>query len=176
VPHSPGFEVKGTNVRDGSWRGAILLLAAIVLMGGLTGFLPARAVRSGIALPSPGPAPSAAAASDGGPRDTRSAHADDGGGDSGPLKRFWSGIANSALGQRIGRIVSWIASFFRFLWTIPKALLQGDSSPMIDALGDLLSRTSSPAEARTPQPAGRSSTPLADPQPATAPAGSDSRL
>jgi hypothetical protein len=166
--------VKGTNVRDGSWRGAILLLAAVVLMGGLTGFLPAGAVRLGIALPLP--APAAAAASDGGVRETRSAHADQSGGDSGPLKRFWSGVANSALGQRVGRIVSWIASFFRFLWTIPKALLQGDSSPMIDALGDLLSRTSSPSEARTPQPAGQSRTPLTDPQPAAAPAGSESRL
>jgi hypothetical protein len=167
--------VKGTNVRDGLWRGAILLLAAIVLMGGLTGFVPARAIRSGIALPSPAPASAAAAAADGGLRESRATHADDGG-NPGPLKRFWSGLANSALGQRIGRIVGWIASFFRFLWTIPKALLQGDSSPMIDALGDLLSRTSTPAEARNPPPAGQSGTPLSDPQPATAPAGSESRL
>lgn len=168
--------MKGTNVREGFSRGAILSLAAIMLLGGSTGFFPAGAVRSGIALPSPTPASVAAVGTDGGARDTRIAHADDGGGDPGPIKRFWSGIADSAIGQRIGRIVSWIASFFRFLWTIPKALLQGDSSPMIDALGDLLSRTSSPAEGRDPQPAGRSGTPLPDPRPTAAPAGTESRF
>ncbi len=163
-------------MRDGFSRGAILLLAAIVLFSGLAGFFPARAVRLGMALPSPTPASVTAAGTDGGGRDTRIIHADDGGGTSGPLKHLWSGIANSPLGQRIGRIVSWIASFFRFLWTIPKALLQGDSSPMIDALGDLLSRTSSPAEAQGPQPAGRSGAPQPDPRPTTAPTGSESRF
>lgn len=153
-----------------------MLFAAIVLLGGLTGFFPAGAIRSGIALPSPAPASVTAAATDGGARETRIAHAVDGGGDSGPLKRFWSGLANSALGQRIGRIFNWIASFFRFLWTIPKALLQGDSSPMIDALGDLLSRTSSPAEGRDPQSGGRSAAPPPDPRPAAAPAGTESRF
>lgn len=60
----------------------------------------------------------------------------------GGLARLWAGLAESAVGSRVLGIGGWIVSFFRFLWTIPKALIQGDSRSMIDALGDLLSRTS----------------------------------
>jgi hypothetical protein len=63
--------------------------------------------------------------------------------DPGALQRLWQGLLRTPLGQRIEGILGWITSFFRFLWTIPKALFQGDSAAMIEALGDLLSRASS---------------------------------
>jgi hypothetical protein len=60
-------------------------------------------------------------------------------------------LADSAVGRRISQITGWIVSFFRFLWTIPKALLDGDSRSMIEALGDFLSRTSPPAQSEDSQ-------------------------
>ena len=59
-----------------------------------------------------------------------------------PAKRTWERLRETPLVRRVLDIGGWIASFLRFAWTIPKALLKGDSQGMIEALGDLLARTS----------------------------------
>jgi hypothetical protein len=77
-----------------------------------------------------------------------------------PAKRTWERLRETPLVRRILDIGGWIASFLRFVWTIPKALLKGDSQAMIEALGDLLARTSaggqeSPTDESQPPADGR---------------------
>ena len=68
-----------------------------------------------------------------------------GSGSPGALRQLWDNLMETAVGRRVREITGWVASLFRFLWTIPKALLQGDSQSMIEALGELLSRASDAA-------------------------------
>lgn len=51
----------------------------------------------------------------------------------------WDAIRNSGLGRRVQRVGTWVAGGARLLWSIPKAVIQGDSRPLIEAIGDLLS-------------------------------------
>lgn len=127
-----------------NWRRyAILLLAGAWLLGVVPTFSPSGAEGPLISF-----APKVLAAIDGGPDlDSRGQGGEAkslqrGAGSPGGLKGLWIRLADSALGRRVGDVVGWVSSFFRFLWAIPKALLQGDSRSMIEALGDLLSRTS----------------------------------
>ncbi|MFH1145200.1 MAG: hypothetical protein V1774_11705, partial [Candidatus Eisenbacteria bacterium] len=62
-------------------------------------------------------------------------------GKAGTAKRGWERLLDMPLVRRVVSIGKWIASLLRFLWSIPKAVLQGDSHQMIEALGDLLART-----------------------------------
>jgi hypothetical protein len=54
----------------------------------------------------------------------------------------WARFVNRPLIRQVRGVVAWIGSLLRFLWSIPKAIFQGDSRGMIDALGDLLSKSS----------------------------------
>lgn len=66
---------------------------------------------------------------------------------------LWNDLMDTPLGHRVREITGWIGSFFRFLWTIPQALIKGDSQSMIEALGELLSRATPPGEAAATPPA-----------------------
>jgi len=73
-----------------------------------------------------------------------------------PVKHGWERVIDTPLIRRIRETGEWIGVFLRFLWSIPKALLQGDSQEMIEALGELLHRASSreataPAAATDPE-------------------------
>ncbi|MBD3235319.1 MAG: hypothetical protein GF330_01280 [Candidatus Eisenbacteria bacterium] len=60
----------------------------------------------------------------------------------GALKRFWESIKDKPLIRRVRTVASWIAAAARFLWAIPKALIQGDSEGLIEALGGILAQAS----------------------------------
>ena len=74
--------------------------------------------------------------------------------------RLWDRVRETPLVRRVIAIGEWVVSFLRFLWTIPKALIQGDSQEMIAALGDLLARST---------PGGRAARGSAAPSPAQEP-------
>lgn len=57
------------------------------------------------------------------------------------LAGTWDAIRNSGLGRRVQRVGTWMAGGARLLWSIPKAVIQGDSRPLIEAIGNLLSGT-----------------------------------
>jgi len=67
-----------------------------------------------------------------------------------PLTRFWTSVRSIPIVSKAVSVGGWIRSFLRFLWTIPQSLSKGDSDATIDALGDLLERTSPSAEAGSP--------------------------
>ncbi len=73
-----------------------------------------------------------------------------------PLTRFWTSVRGIPIVSKAISVGGWIRSFLRFLWTIPQSLSKGDSDATIDALGDLLERTSPPAEAGGPAQGGGS--------------------
>ena len=50
---------------------------------------------------------------------------------------------DAPLTQRVRSVGAWLGCVGRFLWSIPKAIFKGDSRGMLDALGELLSRSSS---------------------------------
>ncbi len=54
----------------------------------------------------------------------------------------WSRFINRPIIRQARSVVAWVGSLMRFLWSIPQALFRGDSRGMIDALGDLLSKSS----------------------------------
>ncbi len=55
------------------------------------------------------------------------------------LAGTWDAIRSSGFARRLQRVTSWVAGGVRLLWSIPKAVIQGDSSALIEAIGDLLS-------------------------------------
>jgi hypothetical protein len=55
------------------------------------------------------------------------------------LAGAWDSLRSSAFGRRLARVGSWVAGGVRLLWSIPKAVIKGDSSSLIEAIGNLLS-------------------------------------
>ncbi len=55
------------------------------------------------------------------------------------IAKTWYAVCNSGLGRRVQRVGAWVAGGARLLWSIPKAVIQGDSRPLIEAIGNLLS-------------------------------------
>jgi hypothetical protein len=55
----------------------------------------------------------------------------------------WSRFVDRPLIRRVRSVGAWIGCLARFLWSIPRAIFQGDSRGMLEALGALLSRSSS---------------------------------
>jgi len=74
---------------------------------------------------------------------------------SGGLARFWWRVRRTALARRVSDVGSWVVGAARVLWAIPKAVVKGDSRGLIEAIGDLLSRASPEADAKTAGPPGR---------------------
>jgi hypothetical protein len=95
------------------------------------------------------------------------------GGGRNPIAKLWNGFLDTPLGSRLEGITRWVGSVFRFLWAIPKALFQGDSRSMIEALGDLLSPAAAPKAGETAKPVGTKDLPAADPLPIRAPSEAD---
>jgi hypothetical protein len=72
------------------------------------------------------------------------------------LRRFWDSIKDKNLVRRVRSITAWIGAGARFVWAIPKAVLQGDSDALIEALSGLLTKASAADTSFAPggQPAG----------------------
>lgn len=69
-----------------------------------------------------------------------------------PARRLWDRLRATPLARRVISVARWVACLMRFLWTIPKALLQGDSQAMIEALGELLARSTPGGGREAPGP------------------------
>jgi len=54
------------------------------------------------------------------------------------LAGAWDSVRSSAFARRLERVSSWVSGGVRLLWSIPKAVIQGDSSALIEAIGNLL--------------------------------------
>ncbi len=75
----------------------------------------------------------------------------------GGLAGFWQSVRETGFARRVAKIGSWVAGGARLLWSIPKAVIQGDSRSLIEAIGDLLSGATGeapqePAEVDAPDP------------------------
>jgi hypothetical protein len=58
------------------------------------------------------------------------------------LTKFWNSVRETAIAQRVGTVCSWVGDGLKLIWAVPKAVVKGDSRSLIEAIGDLLSRTS----------------------------------
>lgn len=88
------------------------------------------------------------------------------------VKRLWNSVKDKPLIRRVRTVASWIVAAARFLWAIPKALIQGDSEGLIEALGGILAQASADDTGTVaplvttplaPESAGRSAAPIEDP-------------
>jgi len=81
------------------------------------------------------------------------------------LAGTWDSVRSSTFARRLTRVGSWVAGGVKLLWSIPKAVIKGDSSPLIEAIGNLLSgatgeqdkATEAPRGAPDPDPSGEPS-------------------
>lgn len=64
------------------------------------------------------------------------------------FSKFWKSVSDTAIAQRVGTVCSWMGDGLKLLWAVPKAVVKGDSSSLIEAIGDLLSRTSEKEQAQ----------------------------
>lgn len=60
----------------------------------------------------------------------------------GGLSGKWRALSQTAIARRVIDVGYWVVGVARLLWSIPKAIIQGDSRSLIEAIGDLLSRAS----------------------------------
>jgi hypothetical protein len=81
------------------------------------------------------------------PEPDRDSTIDAGGGQEGGLSGKWQALARTPLMRRAISAASWVVAGLRLLWSLPKALVKGDSRSLIEAIGELLSRASPSPEA-----------------------------
>ncbi len=70
----------------------------------------------------------------------------------GGLAGTWRAVRATALVRRVFEVGYWVVGALKVLWSIPKAVIQGDSRALIESLGDLLS--GNPATAAATEPNG----------------------
>jgi hypothetical protein len=81
----------------------------------------------------------------------------------GGLRGAWDSVCRTGVARRLAKVGSWVANGARLLWSIPKAVIQGDSRSLIEAIGDLLS------SAGSGPPDGEPQQPVPDPDPSGEP-------
>jgi len=69
----------------------------------------------------------------------------------GAIRRQWDKVKDTPLMRRVRTITGWIAAAARFVWAIPKAILEGDSDALIEALGGILARASAAETSEAPR-------------------------
>ncbi len=81
-------------------------------------------------------------------------------GDSGETSEpggLWGKLRQNPVIAKVAGLIEWVLAGLKLLWAIPKAIIQGDSRALIEAIGELLSRaapdTSSQQEAPATVPA-----------------------
>lgn len=79
----------------------------------------------------------------------------------GGWSRTWQKLQQNPVISKIVDIANWVIAGLRVLWAIPKAIIQGDSRALIEAIGQLLSRASpeTPATSAPPPESGGSNLP-----------------
>ncbi len=80
----------------------------------------------------------------------------------GGWSRTWNKLQKNPVIAKIVDIANWVIAGLRVLWAIPKAIIQGDSRALIEAIGQMLSRasTETPVTTESPPESGGSNAPL----------------
>ncbi len=67
----------------------------------------------------------------------------------GGVSALWQNLLRNPVLAKAVRVGDWILVSLKLLWSIPKAIVQGDSRALIEAIGDLLSRAAPETQPET---------------------------
>jgi len=66
---------------------------------------------------------------------------------------LWGKLRQNPVIAKVAGMVEWVLAGLKLLWAIPKAIIQGDSRALIEAIGELLSRAAPDASSQQEAPA-----------------------
>lgn len=75
------------------------------------------------------------------------------GGEASEPSGLWGKLRRNPVIAKVAGVIEWILAGLKLLWAIPKAIVQGDSRALIEAIGDLISRATPEAASQEDPPA-----------------------